>query len=76
MHYQDGKMARKSIEKHLPLSVRQILKELSKLIAFKNFQPGNRMKMLIQAKEKNFVMQAYLGDYDIHWRNGNAFFAQ
>jgi len=34
----------------------------------KKFQFGNRTKMLIQGKEKNLVMQAYLGNHDIYWR--------
>jgi hypothetical protein len=31
------------------------------------------MKMFIQGKKRNLVMQAYLGDYDIHWRDSHAF---
>lgn len=35
-------------------------------LRFENFQFGNRTKMLIQGKERNLVMQAYLGNYDMY----------
>jgi len=40
------------------------------------FQFRNRMKMFIQGKERYLVIQAYLGNDDIHRWYGYAFFAQ
>jgi len=48
-------------------------KPMNHSLWFEHFQSVNRMKMFIQGKKRNLVMQAYLGDYDIHWRDSHAF---